>query len=25
MMPRQKRDSPGWPSTPWHCTPCLHT
>jgi hypothetical protein len=24
MMPRQKRDSPGQPSTPWHCTPCLH-
>jgi hypothetical protein len=23
--PRQKRDSPGQPSTPWHCTPCLHT
>jgi hypothetical protein len=25
MMPRQKRDSPGQPSTPWHCTPCLYT
>jgi hypothetical protein len=25
MTPRQKRDSPRWPSTPWHCTPCLHT
>jgi hypothetical protein len=25
MTPRQKRDSPGRPSTPWHCTPCLHT
>jgi hypothetical protein len=25
MTPHQKRDSPGRPSTPWHCTPCLHT
>jgi hypothetical protein len=23
--PRQRRDSPGQPSTPWHCTPCLYT
>jgi hypothetical protein len=22
---RQKQDSPGRPSTPQHCTPCLHT
>jgi hypothetical protein len=22
--PRRKRYSPGRPSTPWHCTPCLH-
>jgi hypothetical protein len=22
---RQKQDSPGRPSTPWRCTPCLHT
>jgi hypothetical protein len=25
MTPRQKRDSPGQPSTPWHCMSCLHT
>jgi hypothetical protein len=25
MTPRQKRDSPGRPPTPWHCTSCLHT
>jgi hypothetical protein len=25
MTPRRKRDSPGRPSTPWHCAPCLHT
>jgi hypothetical protein len=25
VTPRQKRDSPGQPSTPWHCTPCLYT
>jgi hypothetical protein len=25
MTPHQKRDSPGQPSTPWHCTPCLYT
>jgi hypothetical protein len=25
MMPRQKQDSPGRPSTPWRCTPYLHT
>jgi hypothetical protein len=25
MMPHQKRDSLGRPSTPWNCTPCLHT
>jgi hypothetical protein len=25
MTPRQKRDSLGRPSTPWHCTPCIHT
>jgi hypothetical protein len=24
MTPRQKQDSPGQPSTPWRCTPCLH-
>jgi hypothetical protein len=23
--PRQIQDLPGRPSTPWHCTPCLHT
>jgi hypothetical protein len=23
--PRQRQDSSGRPSTPWHCTPCLHT
>jgi hypothetical protein len=22
---QQERDSPGQSSTPWHCTPCLHT
>jgi hypothetical protein len=22
---QQERDSPGQPSTVWHCTPCLHT
>jgi hypothetical protein len=25
VTPRQKRDSPGRSSTPWRCTPCLHT
>jgi hypothetical protein len=25
MTSRQKQDSPGRPSTPRHCTPCLHT
>jgi hypothetical protein len=25
MTPRQKRDSPGQPSTPWHYTSYLHT
>jgi hypothetical protein len=25
MTPCQKRDSPGRPSTTWHCTSCLHT
>jgi hypothetical protein len=25
MTPQQERDSPGQPSTPWHCTPCLYT
>jgi hypothetical protein len=25
VTPCQKRDSPGQPSTPWYCTPCLHT
>jgi hypothetical protein len=25
MTPYQKRDSPGQPSTPWRCTPSLHT
>jgi hypothetical protein len=25
MTPRQKRYSPGQPSTLWHCTPCLYT
>jgi hypothetical protein len=23
--PQQERDSPGRPSTPWHCSPRLHT
>jgi hypothetical protein len=25
MTPRVKQVSPGRPSSPWHCTPCLHT
>jgi hypothetical protein len=25
MTPRQIQDSPGQPSTKWHCTPCLYT
>jgi hypothetical protein len=25
MTPRQMQDSPGWPSTPQRCTPCLYT
>jgi hypothetical protein len=25
MTPCQKQDSPGQPSTPWHCAPCLYT
>jgi hypothetical protein len=25
VTPRQKRDSPGQSSTPWHCTSCLYT
>jgi hypothetical protein len=25
VTPRQKQGSPGQPSTPWNCTPCLRT
>jgi hypothetical protein len=25
MTPQHEPDSPGQPSTPWHCSPCLHT
>jgi hypothetical protein len=25
VTPHQKQDSPGQPSTLWHCTPCLYT